>query len=85
MCCFETLSYYQNQSIRSVAAKFKIFHVAQADTVTSFDGRELSTEYLFGLFVQIEGDSNRPSLIGAPKSYEVRVHVGAMLTARSPP
>lgn len=40
--------------------------------MTSFDSRELSTEYLFGLFVSIEKqDKGRPNPIGVPLSYNV--------------
>ncbi|KAL7424715.1 hypothetical protein Q5752_000399 [Cryptotrichosporon argae] len=40
------------------------------DVSTNFDGRELSTEYLFGLFVNTAKDS-APSLLGSPISYNV--------------
>ncbi|OCF55462.1 hypothetical protein L486_06946 [Kwoniella mangroviensis CBS 10435] len=42
-----------------------------ADLSTNFDGRELSTEYLFGLFVNTAEDQNDPSPFGSPISYNV--------------
>ncbi|WWD09406.1 hypothetical protein V865_007529 [Kwoniella europaea PYCC6329] len=42
-----------------------------ADLSTNFDGRELSTEYLFGLFVNTADDPNDPSPFGSPISYNV--------------
>ncbi|KAL1413236.1 hypothetical protein Q8F55_000989 [Vanrija albida] len=40
------------------------------DVSTNFDGRELSVEYLFGLFVNVH-DDERPNIIGSPIAYEV--------------
>ncbi|ODO07179.1 hypothetical protein L198_00758 [Cryptococcus wingfieldii CBS 7118] len=42
-----------------------------ADLSTNFDGRELSTEYLFGLFVNNAEESDDPSPFGIPISYNV--------------
>ncbi|ODO11658.1 hypothetical protein I350_00442 [Cryptococcus amylolentus CBS 6273] len=42
-----------------------------ADLSTNFDGRELSTEYLFGLFVNNAEDPDDPSPFGIPISYNV--------------
>ncbi|WVW82297.1 hypothetical protein I302_104303 [Kwoniella bestiolae CBS 10118] len=42
-----------------------------ADLSTNFDGRELSTEYLFGLFVNTAEDPDDPSPFGSPVSYNV--------------
>ncbi|WWC58717.1 uncharacterized protein I303_101261 [Kwoniella dejecticola CBS 10117] len=42
-----------------------------ADLSTNFDGRELSTEYLFGLFVNTAEDPTDPSPFGSPISYNV--------------
>ncbi|RXK42465.1 hypothetical protein M231_00019 [Tremella mesenterica] len=41
------------------------------DVSANFDGRELSTEYLFGLFVNTASDPNDPSPLGSPISYNV--------------
>ena len=41
------------------------------DASTDFDGRELSTEYLFGLFVNVAKDPLDPSPLGSPISYNV--------------
>ncbi|WVF70462.1 hypothetical protein IAT40_005252 [Kwoniella sp. CBS 6097] len=41
------------------------------DLSTNFDGRELSTEYLFGLFVNTAEDPKDPSPFGSPMSYNV--------------
>ncbi|KAK8865951.1 hypothetical protein IAR55_001100 [Kwoniella newhampshirensis] len=42
-----------------------------ADVSTNFDGRELSTEYLFGLFVNTAADPTDPSIFGTPIAYNV--------------
>ncbi|WVQ82767.1 hypothetical protein IAT38_004899 [Cryptococcus sp. DSM 104549] len=41
------------------------------DLSTNFDGRELTTEYLFGLFVNTADDGGDPSPFGSPVSYNV--------------
>jgi len=40
------------------------------DVTRTFTGRELNTEYLFGLFANLAGSSSL-SLIGVPMSYEI--------------
>ncbi|WWD17858.1 hypothetical protein CI109_102302 [Kwoniella shandongensis] len=42
-----------------------------ADVSTNFDGRELTTEYLFGLFVNTATDPTDPSPFGSPIAYNV--------------
>jgi len=41
------------------------------DVTRTFDGRELNTEYLFGLFANVAGDPNPFSLLRVPISYEI--------------
>ena len=41
------------------------------DVTRTFDGRELNTEYLFGLFANLAADPNSISLLGVPISYEI--------------
>ena len=41
------------------------------DVSTDFDGRELSTEYVFGLFVNLDTDPTAPAVLGIPRSYNV--------------
>jgi hypothetical protein len=46
------------------------------DITRTFDGRELNTEYLFGLFANLAANPNQTSLIGVPLSYEI-IHFAA--------
>jgi hypothetical protein len=41
------------------------------DATRTFNGRELNTEYLFGLFANLAATPNSISLLGVPISYEV--------------
>ena len=41
------------------------------DITRTFDGRELNTEYLFGLFANLATSANEVTLLGVPTSYEV--------------
>jgi hypothetical protein len=41
------------------------------DITRTFDGRELNTEYLFGLFANLAADPHSISLLGVPISYEI--------------
>ena len=41
------------------------------DATRTFDGRELNTEYLFGLFANLAATPNSIGLLGVPISYEV--------------
>ncbi len=41
------------------------------DITRTFDGAELNTEYLFGLFANLASNPNSLSLLGIPISYEV--------------
>jgi hypothetical protein len=41
------------------------------DITRTFDGRELNTEYLFGLFANLAANPNSVSLLGIPISYEI--------------
>ncbi|KAG0647323.1 hypothetical protein D0Z07_6924 [Hyphodiscus hymeniophilus] len=41
------------------------------DATRTFDGRELNTEYLFGLFANLAATPSSISLLGVPISYEV--------------
>jgi hypothetical protein len=41
------------------------------DATRTFDGRELNTEYLFGLFANLASTSTSLSLLGVPISYEI--------------
>ena len=46
------------------------------DITRTFDGRELNTEYLFGLFATLAANPNQLSLIGVPLTYEI-IHFSA--------
>jgi hypothetical protein len=46
------------------------------DITRTFDGRELNTEYLFGLFANLAANPNQLSLIGVPLSYDI-IHFSA--------
>jgi hypothetical protein len=41
------------------------------DITRTFDGRELNTEYLFGLLANLAAEPNSISLLGVPISYEI--------------
>jgi hypothetical protein len=41
------------------------------DVTRTFDGRELNTEYLFGLFANLAADPNSISLLRVPISYKI--------------
>ncbi|MCJ1424446.1 hypothetical protein MMC29_002334, partial [Sticta canariensis] len=41
------------------------------DITRSFQGRELNTEYIFGLFANLAASPNSISLLGVPVSYEI--------------
>lgn len=41
------------------------------DITRTFDGRELNTEYLYGLFANLALSPNSITLLGIPKSYEI--------------
>lgn len=41
------------------------------DATRTFDGRELNTEYIFGLFANLAATSSSLSLLGVPISYEI--------------
>jgi hypothetical protein len=41
------------------------------DVTRTFTGRELNTEYLFGLFANIAANAGQLSLLGVPLSYEI--------------
>ena len=43
----------------------------------SWQGRELNTEYLFGLFSNIAQGPSAVSLVGVPQSYEIIHYVGS--------
>ena len=45
----------------------------RVDVTRTFDGRELNTEYLFGLFANLAelGDKRATTLLGIPKGYEI--------------
>ncbi|GAA5888855.1 hypothetical protein JCM6882_002878 [Rhodosporidiobolus microsporus] len=45
--------------------------VGRVDVTTTFEGQELNTEYLFGLFYNIRGE-NATSIIGFPSSQEIQ-------------
>jgi hypothetical protein len=46
------------------------------DITRTFTGRELNTEYLFGLFANLAANPGQLSLIGVPESYEI-IHFSA--------
>ena len=46
------------------------------DVTRTFNGRELNTEYLFGLFANLATNANEISLLGVPISYEILNFVG---------
>lgn len=43
----------------------------RVDVTRTFDGRELNTEYMFGLFANLAANPNAISLLGVPLSYEI--------------
>jgi hypothetical protein len=43
----------------------------RVDITRTFEGRELNTEYLFGLFSNLAANPNSISLLGYPLSYEI--------------
>ena len=53
------------------------------DVTRTFDGRELNTEYLFGLFANLAESPGSISLLGVPMSYEVLNFVGSGNVASS--
>ncbi|EAL21792.1 hypothetical protein CNBC4940 [Cryptococcus deneoformans B-3501A] len=66
------LSPYNVEVVKSInSTLFSEDVTGTADVSTNFDGRELSTEYLFGLFVKTADDSHDPSPFGSPISYNV--------------
>ncbi|MCJ1229429.1 hypothetical protein MMC12_006095 [Toensbergia leucococca] len=50
--------------------------LGRIDITRTFEGRELNTEYLFGLFANLAATPDTISLIGVPTSYEI-VHFAA--------
>lgn len=45
--------------------------LGRIDITRNFKGRELNTEYLFGLFANLAASANSFSLLGVPSSYEI--------------
>ncbi|MCJ1260720.1 hypothetical protein MMC22_000582 [Lobaria immixta] len=45
--------------------------LGRIDITRNFEGRELNTEYLFGLFASLAASPNSVSLLGVPLSYEI--------------
>lgn len=45
--------------------------LGRIDITRNFQGRELNTEYLFGLFAHLAASPNSISLLGVPLSYEI--------------
>lgn len=45
--------------------------LGRIDITRTFEGRELNTEYLFGLFANLAANPNSISLLGVPTSYEI--------------
>lgn len=45
--------------------------LGRVDITRTFNGRELNTEYLFGLFANLAADNGQISLLGVPISYEI--------------
>ncbi|MCJ1465192.1 hypothetical protein MMC07_003808 [Pseudocyphellaria aurata] len=45
--------------------------IGRLDITRDFQGRELNTEYLFGLFAQLAASPDSISLLGVPLSYEI--------------
>jgi len=43
----------------------------RVDITRTFDGRELNTEYIFGLFAKLAANPNSFTLLGYPTSYEI--------------
>ena len=43
----------------------------RVDVTRTFNGRELNTEYLFGLFANIADNPGQITLLGVPLSYEI--------------
>lgn len=50
--------------------------LGRIDITRTFEGRELNTEYLFGLFANIAATPNSITLLGIPISYEI-IHFAA--------
>ena len=53
------------------------------DVTRTFNGRELNTEYLFGLFANLASNPSAISLLGVPTSYEILNFVGSGNVASS--
>ncbi len=45
--------------------------MGRVDITRTFKGRELNTEYLFGLFANLAAAPGQISLLGVPLSYEI--------------
>ncbi|GAA5988555.1 hypothetical protein JCM11641_004602 [Rhodosporidiobolus odoratus] len=46
--------------------------IGRVDITTTFEGQELNTEYLFGLFQGIRDEGNTTSILGFPSSQEIQ-------------
>jgi len=60
---------WQSQSINSTLLAPEV--KGRVDATRTFDGAELNTEYLFGLWAYIALNPNATTLLGVPMSYEI--------------
>ena len=65
----------QTRSINSTLLAEDV--VGRVDITGAWEGRELNTEYLFGLFANIAQGPSAVSLVGVPESYDIIHFVGS--------
>lgn len=65
---------YPNNSAQALSINSTLFSedvIGRVDATRDFVGRELNTEYIFGLFSELALNPNSFSLLGAPMSYKI--------------
>ncbi|KAH8819704.1 hypothetical protein F5884DRAFT_23627 [Xylogone sp. PMI_703] len=65
---------YPNNVIQAESINSTLFAEdvkGRVDITRTFDGRELNTEYMFGLFANLAANPDALSLLGVPLSYEI--------------
>ncbi|RFU29087.1 hypothetical protein B7463_g7214, partial [Scytalidium lignicola] len=65
---------YPNNVVQAESINSTLFAenvLGRVDITRTFDGRELNTEYMFGLFANLAANPNALSLLGVPLSYEI--------------
>lgn len=70
---------YPNNTVQALSINSTLFSedvIGRVDATRVFVGRELNTEYIFGLFSQLALSPNSFSLLGTPMSYEI-IHFAA--------